>query len=150
MDPDKLIRKLENWRRWQFIGFWAALMLLLMAILQTRIAHIHKSEVFEWYIAWALLELLVTPPGLCLLLAWPWKDLPLRDRMYVAYGYLASSWLGWFAFGVQTGSDPYYWSTNLDLWLFTILIIAAYGILIVFTHWLLRRAENNKSEEIFP
>ena len=82
MDPERLIQKLEGFGRWSFVGFGAALTLLLMVILQMHV--MHKSQVIEWYIAWGLLELLVTPTGLFLLFAKPWRQLPMRDRLDVA------------------------------------------------------------------
>ena len=148
MDPERLIQKLEGFGRWSFVGFGAALTLLLMAILQMHV--MHKSQVIEWYIAWGLLELLVTPTGLFLLFAKPWRQLPMRDRLDVAYGYLAISWLGCFAFGLQTGSDPRNWTNFFDIGLFVTLIVAAYGALIGLTYWLLRQAEKTRPEEMFP
>ena len=66
--------------------------------------------------------------------------------MDTAYGYFAAAWLGLFAFGVQTGSDPRNW----DYGIMTIasLIIVGIGLLIALTYWLLRRAEMR--EEAFP
>jgi len=148
MELEKFSEKLENWKRWSFVGFGAALTLLLMAILQMHI--MHKSLVFEWYIVWVLLELLVTPPGLFLLVARSWKNFPMHDRVDVAYGYLATSWIGWFAFGLQTGSDPRNWVNFFDIGLFVTLIIVAYGALIALSYWLLRRTEKIKPEEMFP
>lgn len=148
MELERLAQKLENWKRWSFIGFGGTLMLLLIAILQMHI--MHKSEVIEWYIAWVLLELLVTPPGLFLLFAKPWRTIPMHDRVDIAYGYLVTSWLGWFAFGLQTGSDPRNWTNFFDIGLFVTLIIVAYGALIALTYWLLRQAEKNKPDEMFP
>jgi len=110
----------------------------------------YKSLVFEWYIVWVLLELLVTPPGLFLLVARSWKNFPMHDRVDVAYGYLATSWIGWFAFGLQTGSDPRNWVNFFDIGLFVTLIIVAYGALIALSYWLLRRTEKIKPEEMFP
>lgn len=119
-------------------------MLLLMALLQMH--RMYKSDVWEWYIAWLILEALVAPPGFFILFLPRWRRIPLRERMDTAYGYFAVAWLGLFAFGVQTGSDPRNW--DYGIMMIASLIIVGIGLLIALTYWLLRRAEMR--EEAFP
>lgn len=144
LNVEQLETTLHLWKKGLYIAWGAGLMLLLMALLQMH--RMYKSDVWEWYIAWLILEALVTTPGFILLFLPRWRQIPLRERMDTAYGYFAVAWLGLFAFGVQTGSDPRNW----DYGIMTIasLIIVGIGLLIALTYWLLRRAEMR--EEVFP
>lgn len=149
VNVENLEKQLLLWEKGLFIGFGAGLMLLLVALLQTH--RMHKSEVFEWYIAWLIFEILVTPPGFLLLLVSPWKRIPLHKRTNTAYGYLATAWLGLFAFGVQTGSDSRNWDDGLgSIMSIATLIILGTGALLVITYYLLRRVGIAEQEEIFP
>ncbi|MBU2496420.1 MAG: hypothetical protein KJ935_08005 [Candidatus Omnitrophica bacterium] len=144
LNVEQLETTLHLWEKGLYIAWGAGLMLLLMALLQMH--RMYKSEVWEWYIAWLILEALVAPPGFFILFLPRWRRIPLRERMDTAYGYFAVAWLGLFAFGVQTGSDPRNW----DYGIMTIasLIIVGIGLLIALTYWLLRRVEMR--EEAFP
>lgn len=140
-----LEKQLAQWEKvlYGYCGVALTLMLIALIELPDRIvnaAQNHYVSVDGWLGLWFILEIAALTPGLILLLAHPWRLLPLARRLPVGFGYLAVAWLGMLAF---------------DLHLVTFLpvsyhiVVFALAAVLSGLYQLLRRNPQRK-EELFP
>ena len=82
MDTDRLEKQLPTWNRLMYMAVISAVVLLIASIDELR------------WVAWFVLQILVTSVGFNLLWGKNWKTLPLsKERMNIIFGFFLASWL---------------------------------------------------------
>ena len=85
MDTDRLEKQLPAWNRLMYMAMSSAVILL--------VASIDDLRWLRW-VAWFVLQILVTSIGFNLLWGKSWKSLPLsKERINIVFGYFLASWL---------------------------------------------------------
>ncbi len=136
MTTEYLEQQLEKWKRvlLLFLG-----MGLTLAASTVGLAGMPFSSL-GLVMVWLILELGTVPAGLLLLFSKQWRQLPLKQRLNTAFGFLGATWLGWLAIGFGIVGES----------LATLAFIFLVGAVLAVIYLLQRRAHTNSPEEIFP
>jgi hypothetical protein len=136
MTSEYLEQQLEKWKRFLLLFLGAGLTLAASTFGTT------SEYTFSggWILAWIVLQLGTVPAGLLMLFSKDWRQLPLTQRLNVAFGFLGIGWLGWLAIGFHIcAREPY-----------TFAFILLPGAVLATIYLLQRRAHAIPPEEIFP
>ena len=136
MTTEYLEQQLEKWKR---------VLMLFVGVGLTLAAStfgLAGSYIFSlgWIVAWLTLQVGTASASLSLLFSKQWRQLPLTRRLNTAFGFLGAAWLGWLAIGFSIA----------DGWPVAFTFIGFLGVLLTAIYLLVRRANNNAPEEIFP
>ena len=167
---DQTEQKLNQWEKWLFAGFGAALIMLLHALLKAYENQKLTSAFF--FLEFEEKGVAKSLPGyneylgdiffgmhsplrsvfgavvvilfivLAVILAFhrKWRTVPLSKRMDLIFGFLLAGWIVLLSFGVQ---DP------LNVGGGYIALVVAYVLGLGLGYWWLRR-KKDRAEEVFP
>ena len=136
MISESLEQRLERWER---------VLLLFVGIGLTLAASTFGfnwpySFSIGWVTAWIILQLGAVSASLLILFSKAWRQLPLARRLNTAFGFLSTAWLGWLAIGFCVAVESPA----------TFALIVFLGVILAVIYLLLRRANTDAPEEIFP
>ena len=126
MDTDRLEKQLPAWHRLMYMAVSSAVVLLVASIDELR------------WVAWFVLQILVTSVGFYLLWGKNWKSLPLsRERLTIVFGFFLASWF--FLFIPMILARQACFATP----------VFVYSIFLLIIYWRTRK-KLSESEEMFP
>jgi len=126
MDTDRLEKQLPSWNRLMYIAVSSSIVLLVASIDELR------------WVAWFVLQILVTSVGFYMLWGKNWKSLQLsRERMNIVFGFFFTSWLLLFIPMILAKEACF--ATP----------VFVYSIFLLVIYWRTRN-KISESEEMFP
>ena len=126
MDTDRLEKQLPTWNRLMYMAVTSAVTLLVASFDELR------------WVAWFVLQILVTSVGFYLLWGKNWKSLQLsRERMNIVFGFFFTSWLLLFIPMILAKEACF--ATP----------VFVYSIFLLVIYWRTRN-KISESEEMFP
>lgn len=126
MDTDRLEKQLPNWKRLMYLAASSAVTLLVASIDELR------------WVAWFVLQILVTSVAFYLLWGKNWKNLPLSwERMNIVFGFFLASLLLLFV------------PTMLAREACFVVPAFAYSIFLLIVYWRTHK-KLSESEDMFP
>jgi len=126
MDTDRLEKQLPTWNRLMYMAVSSAVVLLVASFDELR------------WVAWFVLQILITSVGFNLLWGKSWKSLPLsKERMNITFGFFLASWLLLFIPMILAKEACF--ATP----------VFVYSIFLLIIYWRARK-KLSESEEMFP
>ncbi len=151
MSMEPVENKMAFWKHWLFMFVGASLTMMALALTNPPPNDgILNSGRWNWYVIWAIVELVGLPLGIIFLFSRDWRQLPFRERLNAAGGYFIVEWVLFAAFFVKVQSDE---SGNVFVGLAGLLLMAGFvaaGLAIVVAYAWLARVHSRSPEEIFP
>ncbi len=139
------------WQHWLSVFCGASCTLLALALTNNPNQGILRSNNWNWYLIWALVQMAGLPLVAVFVASKDWHSLQFRARLNSVYAYLALEWVLFSAFFVKLQSDE---SESLFAGLAGLLLLASVVVatiaLVVSYWWLLGRSRARRPEELFP
>ena len=141
MNTEQLEKQFQIWNRFMYLALGSSITLVFISF--GFLLNASRWSGFENYAGgvWEFIQLLVTPPGLYLLLARRWKVLPLSNRLNTIFGYFLAGWINLLSLGLITANSA---PSEFNF------LIGVTAILIVIGYILALKRTSSPRDEMFP